>query len=309
MENQDTLFERSCEFILSAYPDWRLTDLRVAGAGLEFLVCSAVSEPWGPIAIKTPWERWISNDNDPHIDARDLLRQEATITMHLRRYGVALPAVYKLHLDDDGLDFLVSEFMESDESLPDMFELGRLMRDIHRQPVPQLSLVACDQKPLNAVLAERTARRLKVAATLAEVDLPNLRPADIEAILDSHVVERPSLLHMDARPANLLTCQGSILGLIDWSNALIGDVGLELARIAEYGYLDEAFLRGYGQADGFAHLPRPIELVYRLDTAVMLAVVFLSEAPDPKLADAQVKRVRELSHLLDGHRLRGQENT
>ena len=298
MENRDPLFNRLCEYVVSSYPEWRLTDLRIAGAGLEFLVCFAESEKWGAVAIKTPWERWISNDNDPYIDARDILKQEATITTHLREHGVSLPAIYNLHLDDDGLDFLVAEFVENDESEPDMSEFGQLVRAIHNQPLPQVSLVAHNQKPLNTVLAERIARRLQVVANLAMVNFPCLPADEIEAVLDSYVVQRASLLHMDARPANLLTRQGNIFGLIDWSNALIGDAGLELARIAEYGHLDKAFLRGYGQVGGFTHLPKMVELIYRLDTAVMLAVVFLSEAPNPKLADVQVKRVMELCHLL-----------
>jgi aminoglycoside phosphotransferase (APT) family kinase protein len=103
---------------------------------------------------------------------------------------------------------------------------------------------------------------------------------------------------MDMRPANVLTRDGHIVAVIDWSNALIGDPALELARIAEYGYLDAEFYAGYGMTDGFAHVPRSVELLYRLDTAVMLAVVFLSESPDPQCAQSQGQRVIKLSAQL-----------
>jgi aminoglycoside phosphotransferase (APT) family kinase protein len=113
-------------------------------------------------------------------------------------------------------------------------------------------------------------------------------------LLNCYVDPQRRLLHMDARPANLLTHKGHILGLVDWSNALIGDPALELARIAECGYLTPEFLQGYGVADPFAHLPKAVEVLYRLDTAIMLGVVFLSEAPNEALAQAQVTRIQAL---------------
>ena len=91
---------------------------------------------------------------------------------------------------------------------------------------------------------------------------------------------RRALLHMDIRPANLLTKSGALRGVVDWSNALIGDPALELARIAEYGFLTREFLAGYDDQTPFAQVPAAAELLFRLDTAVMLAVVFLSEAPE-----------------------------
>lgn len=99
---------------------------------------------------------------------------------------------------------------------------------------------------------------------------------------------------MAFRPANLLSYQGELKAVVDWTNLLIGDPSLELARIAEYGLLDEGFLSGYGAPNPFGHLPPGVETLYRLDTAVMLAVVFLSEAPDAELAKRQIERVQAL---------------
>jgi len=103
---------------------------------------------------------------------------------------------------------------------------------------------------------------------------------------------------MDARQANLLTRAGAVVGIVDWSNALIGDPELELARIAEYGALDSAFLEGYESPGPREMPPQQLELTYRLDAALMLAVVFLSEAPDPERARRQVARVLELRAAL-----------
>ena len=68
--------------------------------------------------------------------------------------------------------------------------------------------------------------------------------------------------------------------------------------MAEWGHLDEAFLAGYGEARPFAALPASAELLYRLDAVLVLAIVFLSEAPDPMLATPLVERAIELAARL-----------
>ena len=99
------------------------------------------------------------------------------------------------------------------------------------------------------------------------------------------------LLHMDFRRANILAANGRISGVIDWSNALIGHPALELCRIAEYGELSSAFLVGYQEQRKYKVVHRPTELLCRLDTAIMLGVVFLSEAPD------RAKATRQMDHI------------
>jgi aminoglycoside phosphotransferase (APT) family kinase protein len=100
---------------------------------------------------------------------------------------------------------------------------------------------------------------------------------------------------MDLRDANYLCRGGQLRGLIDWSNALIANPLLELARVAEYGNLSTDFAAGYGiTARERAALDQRLGLCCRLYTAAMLAVVFLSEMPDPDVARLKVDRVREL---------------
>jgi aminoglycoside phosphotransferase (APT) family kinase protein len=41
---------------------------------------------------------------------------------------------------------------------------------------------------------------------------------------------RESILHLDYHPLNLLVDQGALTGVIDWTNALIGDVRADFAR-------------------------------------------------------------------------------
>jgi hypothetical protein len=45
-------------------------------------------------------------------------------------------------------------------------------------------------------------------------------------------------------------------------------------------------------------VPSVIETIFRLDTATMLALVFLSEEPNPKRAPAAIARVRALYNQL-----------
>jgi aminoglycoside phosphotransferase (APT) family kinase protein len=268
------------------YPDWRLRgELRIIGQGLEALVCRATTERFGDVAIKVPWTRFESNENDAWVDNRALLRQEALMAQHLTNHGVPVPAIHLLHVEG-ALDFLISAYIHNDGSEVPSHQLGELLARIHNSPPPP---VQAGSLPIN--LAERIEQRLKVVEQQTGLALP-LPPGWQEPLDWSGA--RQAILHMDFRPANVLSHEGRLRAIVDWSNMLIGDPALELARIAEYENLDEGFLEGYGTKDPFGHLPPGVETLYRLDTAVMLAVVFLSEAPDLDLARRQVDRVQAL---------------
>jgi aminoglycoside phosphotransferase (APT) family kinase protein len=94
-------------------------------------------------------------------------------------------------------------------------------------------------------------------------------------------------LHLDVRVANL-RCRGRRAALVDWANALVGDPGLELARVTEFASIPgngidlDGVLRGYGGHAGEL-AAAPAFALYRLDAALMLALVFRSEAPHPVL--------------------------
>jgi hypothetical protein len=63
--------------------------------------------------------------------------------------------------------------------------------------------------------------------------------------------------------------------------------------------LKSDFLSGYGDSEAI-EVPLREELLYRLDTAVMLALVFLSEAPNAGRAKAQIARVVSLCEAFQG---------
>ena len=110
-----------------------------------------------------------------------------------------------------------------------------------------------------------------------------------------------SLVHLDVRTSNLRCTGGAVRALLDWSNALRGDPAMELGRLAEYALLPgngldyEAILAGYRE-------PVPVESaafwIYRLDAAVMLALLFSSEAPYAHLGPPAVDRLREVHQRL-----------
>ena len=108
-------------------------------------------------------------------------------------------------------------------------------------------------------------------------------------------------VHLDVRASNLRCAGGAVRGLLDWSNALVGDPAMELGRLAEYALppqngLDyDAVLASYQE-------PIPVDSaafwIYRLDAAVMLALLFNSEAPHAELGPRAVDRLREVHQRL-----------
>jgi hypothetical protein len=109
-----------------------------------------------------------------------------------------------------------------------------------------------------------------------------------------------------------IRCQATgIAALLDWSNALCGDPVLELARLEEYARMPEngidpdAVRAGYAAVHELPDLNTPTALLYRLDAAVMLALVFLSEAPDPKRGPVAATDARILYEELASSGLSG----
>jgi aminoglycoside phosphotransferase (APT) family kinase protein len=281
-----------------------ITGLREIGHGLDARVYRGESASLGPVAIRVPRARWLSSGNEAQLDTRRQLRQDFDLSRHLRAHGLPVPEVFATHTSGPGPDFTIAEYVESDDSeLPDR-EFGRLIRAIHEIPAPPLDLVgmeSCDDA--DQVLAERIGDRLKNLAAVTGLDV---RCPDIRAVLAADRGDGlpRRLLHMDLRPENILVRGGRPVAILDWSNALIGDPALDLARAAEYGSLTPAALAAYRDPGGFTMSPltalSPRQAVYRLDTAVMLSHVFLDSAPDQAKARHYIERTKTLCRRLAG---------
>ena len=281
-----------------------ITGLREIGHGLETRVYRGESAALGPVAIRVPHVRWLNSGNEDQVDTRPLLRQDFELSRHLRAHGLPVPEVFLLHASGTGPDFTIAQYVESDDSELADREFGRLIRAIHEIPVPELDLVCMESHDdADHLLAERIGDRLKNLAAVTDLGagFPDIR-AVLAADRDAGLPRR--LLHMDLRRENILVRSGRPAAILDWSNALIGDPALDLARAAEYGSLTPAALAGYGDPGLFTMAPlgslSPRQAVYRLDTTVMLSHVFLDDAPDEAKARHYVERTKNLCRLLTG---------
>jgi aminoglycoside phosphotransferase (APT) family kinase protein len=281
------------------YGHLSITSLRKIGAGMDGMVYCAHSRELGHVAIKTPHSRWMTSGNEPRLDTRTLLCQELQLSQHLRAHGLPVPEVFSLHTSDTGPDFIISQFIESDGSELPAAAFGQLIRAIHDAPLPPISLIAGGPSAdPDEVLAERIPRRLKVLISITDLDtgIPDIATALSASRTDG---TRQCLLHMDLRPENILARAGRPAAILDWSNALTGDPRLDLARSAEYGCLSAATLTAYGNPEAFSMTPStPREIIYRLDTAIMLAHVFLNGAPDEVKAKHYMQRTQNLCRTL-----------
>jgi hypothetical protein len=276
--------------------DRGFSGLAPAGGGVEFQVFEACAPDGSKVVLRTPvGGRFQSTANDPHVDTRSLLRWEYAVTGHL--HGLGLPVARPRELVLGERDVLVSDFVTDDGQGADQAALGSLLQRLHHAQLPPMSPVAAYGLPAARLLPQRIADRFAGLAVFVD-GLPPTPPAEqLTAVLAS----RPAggLLHLDVRASNLRCAGGVVRGLLDWSNALIGDPAMELGRLAEYAWLAEngldyeAVLAGYGD-------PVPVDsaafLIYRLDAAVMLALLFHSEVPDAERGPRAVDRLRE-AHL------------
>lgn len=276
--------------------DRRFTRLRPAGSGVEFQVFEATAPDGSKVVLRTPvGERFQFSPNDRHVDTRALLRWEYSVTRHLGRLGFPVATPRELVLGEP--DVLVSDFVTDDGRGADQVALGALLLRLHHSPPPPVPPVAAHGLPAARLLPHRIADRF--AGLAAFVATLPAAPAigQLTAVLASRPTGR--LVHLDVRASNLRCNGGAVRGLLDWSNALIGDPAMELGRLAEYALLPqngldyEAVLAGYREpvpADSAAFW------IYRLDAAVMLALLFTSEASHAGLGPGAVDRLREV-HL------------
>lgn len=282
--------------IASLEKQLNITGIQKAGSGLEFCILRG-ELPSGAIAIKVPRDRIFSNVNDAYIDSRVLLNQEFAIMRHLKAHGIAqIPEPFS-DLEAAGFGALVMSYVPSDDSKPDEYDLGQLLAKIHTATPPDLKLSAQEDCTIPALIDRRMARRWKELTVFVR-DLPDLPGSGVIAKALEEITEVKQLLHMDFREANLRTQNGKIAAVVDWSNALLGHPAMELARVAETRGTGEKFLEGYASIMPPPTVKPLVETIFRLDTATMLALVFLSEEPNPERAPQAVKRVRKLHKIL-----------
>ncbi|MFJ2770492.1 phosphotransferase [Streptomyces sp. NPDC087300] len=280
---------------------WGLSGLELVGKGLEFSVYRAQGRDGLPVAVRLAHRRFDSNANDPHVDTRALLLQEYEIARHLAAHGLPVAEAKELVLADgpSSPDVLLSAYVSDDGSDLDSFALGQLLARLHQVPPPRLTPVASEGVPTASALTARIGRRWTEIGRLVD-DWPDPPPVPLIA---AHLTDRTEehLLHLDVRSANIRRREGRAVALLDWSNALLGPPTLEFGRLIEYARYPEneldmtAIRSGYETTTTLPPDSDPALYVYRLDAALMLALVFLSEAPDASRGGAAADHVRELA--------------
>jgi aminoglycoside phosphotransferase (APT) family kinase protein len=275
-----------------------LSEQAPVGKGVEFEVWRMRHPQWGEVAVRLPGADDMSNDNDPHVDPSMLLRHEAAVYEYLADSAVPVPRSYAVVHGE--FDVSVSEFIHTDAGTPelDCFALGMLLARLHAlPPMPRIApgRAAAVFAP---TIAERVARRWSVLRRI-DASLPGPPSAQqLAAVIPADAAT--SLIHLDVRAPNLLLRDGKIRALIDWTNSMIGDPGLELARVEHYAAYPEngidlpALLRGYATVRPLPEPTQPLATLYRLDAAVMLAVLFNREVSDPVRGPAALAVARRV---------------
>ncbi|OAA52449.1 dihydropyrimidine dehydrogenase [Beauveria brongniartii RCEF 3172] len=287
-----------------------LSNLETLAQGLEFNVYKATSLTHSSVVLRVPKFKVFQNANDSNIDARALVRQEAAILALLRSVPVPVPRCHGIY-EVDGYPAMVCEFMAADSATAaaaddDDAALGRVAALIHATPIPAdwaVELVAMEgysRTQLPALFLKRMRRRFEVLGELEPqtrdwaLDEATLR-AVAEPLLER---EPPALLHMDLRRANVRVRGGEVTAVFDWTNALLAPPVVDAYRSMEWGAQSETFLQGYRSVRPLEAVSEREEAFLRLDAALVLALVFVSEAPDPDRRAGALRRVQELCDVL-----------
>jgi aminoglycoside phosphotransferase (APT) family kinase protein len=283
-----------------------LTSVHLIAEGLEFTVYRATSAHYGQVVLRIPKHKVFQNVNDPNINAGDLIRQEEEIYNLLSSGPVPVPKAYGYY-EIDGQPAMVCEYIDADGTEASTSEIGRVTALIHSTPLPEgakdMKLVAMEGTNIMDALVKRMTRRFKQFVK-AEPNSESWIPGEATLRPIAEQLRRlpDCLLHMDFRDVNFRVRLGRIVAVFDWTNALVGPAIVDVCRILEYGEIPgEEFLAAYKAVRHLEQVSPLEETFLRLDAALMLALVFISEAPNPERRETSIRRVEELSCALQEH--------
>jgi aminoglycoside phosphotransferase (APT) family kinase protein len=279
--------------------NWDLTDPVPVGEGYDFDVYRARAADGSPVVLRVARRRFSGNAHDPFVDSRQQLEQEFVLADYLTGAGFPVARPRRLALDVAGTDVLVSDYIPDDGGELDSYRLGQQVAQLHAlrpatvRLVAGLHLVTQEGLPFEVLVPTRLVRWWHQLRRLVP-DLPDMLPETLLRVaLARRRVRR--LLHLDVRRPNLRCVGGGVAAFIDWSNAILGDPPFELARIEEIARLPENGLdpervrAGYGRA-AWRGVPELVRLIYKLDAAVMLALLFTAEEPGSPRGPVAVER-------------------
>lgn len=275
---------------------WQIEELKFIDNGVNNAVFLIKEKNSGMLAIRTPW-RTEDNLNDINLSVRSL-KKESLISDHCYKYKIPVPKVHKLYLSDE-INFLVSDFVSGDNKVIASFDIGQLTSKLHKIPLDNLSIIGQLERPLTNIISHRITERVNTLRKLTNTNFVIPNSEELESILNTTQTEN-CLLHLDIRQPNLIGENGVIKGIIDWDNAFIGNPIMELMRISESKEInEEEFLKGYNDTKIIGNTDGVIQSIYRLDTALMLSILFISFLEDSTKRDYYLKRVHFLSQEIN----------
>lgn len=279
-------------YVLTDKFNWKIDELTFLASGVINAVFLVKEKDLGRLAVRTPW-RSEENMMDKQSSGIISLKKEAAISEHCHKFHIPVPKVHKLYLSDD-INFLVSEFVRGDDQGISSFVIGILAAQIHKVPLDGLTIIDQNERALTSIIAHRMTNRAQTLSQLINSNIVIPESEEMESILNASQ-NKSCLLHLDVRPPNLIGKNGRIQAILDWDNAFIGDPIMELMRISESKELkEEEFLKGYNNADILENTDEIIQLLYRLDTVLMLSILFISFIHDSAKKEYYLKRVHSL---------------
>ncbi|WP_075617897.1 aminoglycoside phosphotransferase family protein [Paenisporosarcina indica] len=277
--------------------EWQIVEMKFIGNGVNNAVFLIKEKNLGMLAIRTPW-RTEEIRNDIDLSAIISLKKEATISEHCQKYNIPVPKVHKLYLGEE-INFLVTDFISGDSQEVPSYDVGQLTSKIHKIPLNNLSIIDQNERTLSNIISNRITERVHLLCKLLNSSILIPDSEEMEAILNT-TQTKDCLLHLDVRPPNIIGENGVIKGIIDWDNAFIGNPIMELMRISESQELiEEEFLKGYKNVDIIINTEEVIQSIYRLDTALMLSILFTTLINDSAKRDYYLKRVHLLSQKIN----------
>ncbi|TCJ01271.1 aminoglycoside phosphotransferase family protein [Cytobacillus praedii] len=272
---------------------WQIDeDIRLIGSGVINAVFLIRERERGLLAVRTPWrseERMMDKNSSGIIS----LQKEAAIAKHCAKHQIPVPKIHQLYIGND-INFLVSDFISGDNQKISSYSIGKLISKIHKVPLNDLFIIDQKERTLSRIISERIAERAISLGKLINTDIIVPDSGILETILDTSNIKN-RLLHLDVRRPNIIGENGIVQSIIDWDNAFIGNPIMELMRILETQELNaEAFLEGYNETELLKNTEDVIQLIYRLDTALMLSILFISFLNDKDKGEYYLKRVQLL---------------
>ena len=285
--------------VLNHKLNWQIEEINLIGSGVINAVFLIHEKNLGRLAVRTPW-RSEENMMDKNSSGIISLKKEAVISEHCHKYHIPVPKIHQLYFSKE-INFIVSDFVAGDGQDIPPYDIGELISKIHKIPLHGLSIADQNEQSLSKIVSQRITERVDSLNKLINSNfiIPSLQ--ELEEILNTAQTKN-SLLHLDVRQPNLIGENGMIKAIIDWDNSFIGNPIMELMRIFETKELDEEdFIKGYKDVDIIQNTNAIIQCIYRLDTALMLSILFTSFINDSEKRNYYLKRVRNLTKEITNH--------